>query len=368
MNTLTLPQYTLFCPGPVNISAEAANAYTDCALSHREESFSTLLQTVQDDILRIAGISSLSDYTALLITGSGTAANESVLASGTSPDTTVIVLSNGEFGQRLAHISDVYNQTIVIKSNWGEEFDLEHLKKLLSSTTSSVMVAMVHHETSTGLLNPVEMVGRICKQYGAKLFVDAISSFAADPIKFEHSGITFLTTSSGKAIASYPGLSVVLGKNDHFREIADYPVRNHYLNLSRFFSEFKTTCQTPNTPAVPLIATLHYCLSKICQEGMTKRHVRLSKLAKYMRDGLKERELYTAVDKPESVVLTNARLPENTSFSELQHELKKQGFVIYNAKGPLQGTFFQVSTIGEISFEDIDLFLQAYDNISQLNT
>lgn len=363
MNTFPLPRYTLLCPGPVNIPAEAAKAYSDCAISHREESFSTLLRTVQNDMLHIAGIPSVSEYAALLITGSGTAANESVLASGISAETTVIVLSNGEFGQRLAKISAVYNHTIEIKSNWGEELDLELLKNVLSSTALPVLVAMVHHETSTGLLNPVEVVGEICRQYKAKLLVDAISSFGADRLKLENSGITFLTTCSGKAIASYPGLSFVIGKKDHFREMAGYPVRNHYLNLSRFFRELTSTCQTPNTPAVPLIATLQKCLSKIRQEGIEQRHARLSELARYMRCGLEERELYSAVDAPESVVLTNARLPENMSFKGLQDELKKQGFVIYDAKGPLRGTFFQVSTIGEITTRNIDLFFQAYDSI-----
>jgi len=146
LNTFPLPRYTLLCPGPVNIPAEAAKAYSDCAISHREESFSTLLQTVQNDMLHIAGISSVSEYAALLITGSGTAANESVLASGTAAETTVIVLSNGEFGQRLAKISAVYNHTIEIKSNWGEELDLELLRNVLSSTALPVLVAMVHHE------------------------------------------------------------------------------------------------------------------------------------------------------------------------------------------------------------------------------
>lgn len=362
MNKCALPRYTLLCPGPVNVLDRVALAYSRCALSHRDDSFSILLSQVERDLLFIAGVRTTEAYSALIITGSGTAANEAVLSSAVPPDTSVIVLSNGEFGERLAGISATYNRTQVIGSEWGEDLELRQLEQLLAKSRRA-FVAMVHHETSTGLLNPIEHVGGLCKRYGAQLFVDAVSSFAADPIALQDSGITFLATSSGKALASYPGLSLVLGRNEDFARLSAYPVKNHYLNLSRYFQASRENRQTPNTPAVSLIATLHESLQDICREGLGQRYRRLSELASYMRAELAARNLYTPLAKPQSVILTNALLPEKMCFTDLQLSLKEKGFVIYDAKGPLRGRFFQVSIIGAITIADINRFFVAFDRL-----
>ena len=364
MNKNILPRFTLLCPGPVNVSSQVAGAYSQCALSHREGSFTTLLREVQRDLLFVADVQRPEEHTALLLTGSGTAANEAVLASTVKVDEPVLVLSNGEFGERLAAISNVYNHTEVIESEWGADLDLIRLEKLLARGRFG-LVAMVHHETSTGLLNPVEEVGRLCKRYQTPFFVDAVSSFSADPISLQNGNITFLSTSSGKAIAGYPGLSFVLGKHDSFSQLANYPVRNHYLNLHNHYLFSEQFGQTPNTPAIPLIAAVKSALQEIMNEGLEQRYSRLSMLAAYIRRQLEERELYKPVKKAQSVVLTNVHLPEGVSFADLQQWLQKKGFVIYDTKGPLTSHCFQVSTIGDLGINDIDRFLSALDSYTE---
>lgn len=361
VDTSALRRYTLLCPGPVNVAHRVAEAYRNAALSHREETFAGLLGEVQRDLLAIAGVGR-KDHTALTITGSGTAANEAVLASAVPPGVTVIVLANGEFGERLAAISAVYNPTRLVRSGWGEELDLGGLAALLADTPHA-MVAMVHHETSTGLLNPINEVGRLCRDAGACLLVDAVSSFAADPVDMVNSGITYLTTSSGKALAGYPGLSFVIGGDADFAGLAAYPVKNHYLNLARYYQTFKEEGQTPNTPAVSLVASLHTALREIHAEGLMRRYRRLSTLAAHMRRLLADRGLYTPPARPQSVVLTNARLPEKRTFAEIERGLKTRGFVVYDAKGPFKGRFFQLSTIGDIDISDIDSFFTAFDSL-----
>lgn len=362
MNTFIPPRSTLLCPGPVNVIDRVASAYCHCALSHREEAFTCLLREVQRDMLHVAGVADIEHASALMITGSGTAANEAVLASAVMPDSVVIVLANGEFGERLAKISSVYNRTILLRVEWGEELDLTALERRLAEQPAA-MVAMVHHETSTGLLNPVREVGQLCRRYGAKFFVDAVSSFAADPLNMEDCGITFLTTSSGKALAGYPGLSFVLGNNEQFGQLADYPVRNHYLHLPRYYEASLNDGQTPNTPAVSLVATLHQSLREILREGLDAHYARLQQLSAYLRSELAARDLYRPAGRPQSVILTNVRLPETMSFGDLQQGLKEKGFVIYDAKGPLRGRFFQVSIIGDIGKADIDRFFAALDGL-----
>ncbi len=357
----TLPSFTLFCPGPVNVSRRVAEAYANCSLSHREHHFVELLDDVRRSLVTVAGVNDEKDeYTALLITGSGTAANEAVLASGVLLTETVVVLSNGEFGERLGVISSIYNKTEIIDSEWGGELDLVKLATCLAKGNVA-MVAMVHHETSTGLLNPIAEVGALCKNYGVRLFVDGVSSFAADPISMVDDGITFLTTSSGKAIAGYPGLSFVLGRRDSFAELAGNPEKNHYLNLYRYYRSLEQTGQTPNTPATSLVAAVRVALREILEEGMERRHKRFLRQALDMRFRLQERRLYHPRGKAESVVLTNVLLPGQIKFMELQDYLRSKNFLVYDTKGPLRGRYFQVSTMGDISGGDIDRFIDLFD-------
>lgn len=362
MNPILPPHFTLLCPGPVNVDSCVSEAYSRCALSHREEEFSRLLQEVQQGLLSIAGLNEADGGLALVITGSGTAANEAVLASTVTADMTVIVPSNGEFGERLADISNIYNRTIQLRHEWGEDIDLQKLSALLDNHPRA-LVAMVHHETSTGLLNPITETGQLCEKHGAVFFVDAVSSFSADPVNIEQSRITYLSTSSGKALACYPGLSVVIAREKDLRECEHIHPRNHYLNLYRYYRANSICRQTPNTPATPLIASLAQSLSQIFKEGIENRHRRLESMADYLRQEFAARGLYQSPGKPQSVVLTNFALPAGFTFPHLQHRLIEHGFVIYSAKGPLQDRYFQVGTIGDITIEDLNRFFLKFDQI-----
>ncbi|MFT7580256.1 MAG: 2-aminoethylphosphonate-pyruvate transaminase, partial [Myxococcota bacterium] len=220
--------FHLLCPGPVNVRPEVARALTAYEFCHREEEFSALLDDTIKNALAVCDADPAM-YGAVVVTGSGTAGNEAVLSSVVGPDETVLVLTNGEFGERLANISKIYNDTVVIDHAWGEPLDLERLVTELHGRSVG-LVAMVHHETSTGVLNPVEAIGEICELHGVRLFADMVSSYSADPVDLSSGAITFMTTSSGKAIAAYPGLALVIGRRDAFEALASLPVTNHYLS------------------------------------------------------------------------------------------------------------------------------------------
>ena len=249
-----------------------------------------------------------------------------------------------------------------LKHEWGQDIDLHRLSLVLAEHPRA-MVAMVHHETSTGLLNPITDTGRLCKKFGAPFFVDAVSSFSADPLDMKQSGITYLSTSSGKALACYPGLSVVIARDEDLRKCADIPPRNHYLNLYRYYLSNATCRQTPNTPATPLVASLARSLSQIFEEGVEPRRRRLTSMANYLRQEFAARGLYRPPGKPQSMILTNFSLPAGFTFTDIQKPLLERGFVIYDAKGPLKNHYFQVGTIGNITIEDLNRFFQNFDRI-----
>lgn len=353
-----LQSFRLLCPGPVNVHPEVAAALTSHEFSHREEEMSTLLANLRQNLLRVAGVSAAT-WAAVVITGSGTAANESVLSS-VGAHGRVLVLQNGEFGGRLAQISAYHNETKVVEHGWAEAYDLARIEAEIDAFRPD-MVAMVHHETSTGMLNPVEAVGALCKRRGIKLFVDCVSSFAADALDLDGAGVTFASTSSGKALASYPGLSVVFGRHEAFAALAGRKAPCHYLDLYRFYQFAEGRAQTPNTPALPLLLALDRATALVVEAGPAQRVARLRALNDRIRAGAKALGLELLLDDAaaRSNVLTSVLLPVGTDFDAFRLGLRAAGFVVYGGKGPYEGRMFQVSTIGAIDDAVIDEFLAA---------
>ena len=147
-----MKQHLLFTPGPVNVSQNVREAICKQDICHREIDFDYLLQSIEKKLLTLFEIKNRAKYRAVVITGSGTAANESMLSSVVG-EKNILILSNGEFGERLNGISKIYNEnTFLLDFGWGEELSLNKIKAFLDMQKIDV-IAMVHHETSSGMLN-----------------------------------------------------------------------------------------------------------------------------------------------------------------------------------------------------------------------
>lgn len=361
-------RYRLMCPGPVNVSQRVLDTMIASEIGHRECEFSALLRDIQQTCLTLMGLAD-KNYSVVVLTGSGSAANEAVLTSAIQPQHHVLSLATGEFGRRLGDISKIYNpNTTLHAQEWGSPLDLDTVENILQNHPYD-WVTMVHHETSTGELQPVKAVGNLCHKYGAKLFVDAVSAFMADPLDLDDAHVDFMSTSSGKALCMPPGLSLVVGKTDEFKKLSDYPVRNYYLSLARHFAFAHDKLQTPNTPAVHLFIALHEALKMIAEEGVQNRLSHQTKKAQLFRTRLKDIGL--TLFHPDHV-LSNAvstiNLPDGTSFDLLRAALRDRGFIVYGGKGPLADRIFQVSTMGAVSFDDIEALVRAIqDSIACAN-
>ncbi len=352
-------RYRLMCPGPVNVSPRVLDAMVGSEIGHRELEFSALLKDIRANCLRIMGLSQ-NEYAMVVITGSGSAANESVLCSAIRPEETVLSLVTGEFGRRLAEISSIYNpKTITHIQDWASKLDLNTVENILR-TNHVDWITMVHHETSTGELQPVKAVGELCKKYGVRLFVDAVSSFMADPLDLKEANITFMSTSSGKALGMGPGLSLVVGKIDAFEQLTTYPVRNYYLSLARHYDFFTQKLQTPNTPGIALFIALNEALKIIAEEGPENRFQQQAEKAQYFRNGIQRIGLHLLhPDHELSNAVSSICLPKNIDFETLREHLRAHGFIVYGGKGPMTNQIFQVSTMGYINMQDIDGLLHA---------
>ncbi|MFT6290859.1 MAG: 2-aminoethylphosphonate-pyruvate transaminase [Ilumatobacter sp.] len=352
-------KYLLFTPGPINVSPEVRRAIARKDICHREVDFERLFRRIERRLLELFEIRNPQKYQAVVITGSGSAANEAMLSSVVG-DQKILILSNGEFGERLHETSSIYNRhTFILRFPWGEQLDFEVIDRYLETHAIDV-IAVVHHETSSGMLNSLAEVGELAQAHGATLLVDCVSSAGAEAIDMERDHIAFCSASSSKAIGSYPGLSFVIGKTAEFEKIAALPAKTSYLNLYKFFSFATERSQTPNTPAVPLFYALDQALADILDETVVARRAKILRKATKLRKGMTKLGLTFLLEPSDMCsVLTTVNMPPGVDIDELRHKLREQSIIIYEGKGPLKGRVFQVGSIGELSKPDVQTFLRA---------
>ena len=358
-----MDKHFLFTPGPVNVADNLRIAIARKDICHREIEFDRLLLSIERKLLSLFQIRNKNNYRAVVITGSGTAANEAILSSAVG-DKNILILSNGEFGERLHAISKIHNtNTFLLEFPWGSCLDLDVIGAFLQRHPIDV-IAMVHHETSSGMLNSLEDIGALSKSNGSLFIVDCVSSAGAEPIDMERDNIAFCSSSSSKAIGSYAGLSFVIGETAEFEKLKTLPVKSAYLNLYKFYDFLKTYSQTPNTPAVPLFFAFEQALTNILKEGVASQHAKIKRKAALLRKGMSKLGLNFLLDpKDMCSVLTTVFIPPHISVAHFQQKLRKKSIIIYEGKGCFKGRVFQVSNIGELSNRDIRFFLAAQKEI-----
>ncbi len=356
-------KYLLFTPGPVNVAENVRMAICKEDICHREADFDHLLQSIENKLLKIFEIKNSADYRAVVITGSGTAANESILSSVVG-NKNILIISNGEFGERLYNISNIHNKnTFLLEFTWGKSFDLGKIEAYLKKHKIDV-VAMVHHETSSGMLNPLEKMGALSKENGALFIVDCVSSAGAEVIDMEKCHISFCSSSSSKAICSYSGLSFVVGKKEEFEKLKNLPVKTTYLNLYTFYDFIKNYSQTPNTPAVHLFYALEQALVNILTTGVYNHYVELKDKANFSREGMLNLGLKFLLDEKNMCsVLTTVHIPSHIDVTVFRQKLREKSIIIYEGKGCFKNKVFQVGNIGELSFANIQFFLDSLENV-----
>ncbi len=251
----------------------------------------------------------------------------------------------------------------VLEFDWGQPLDLEQIEQYFNHHPIDVVV-MVHHETSSGMLNSSEEIGKLSKSHGATFVVDGVSSVGAEVVDLEKCHIAFCSSSSSKAVGSYPGLSFVIGKTSEFEKLRDLPVKSMYLNLYKFYDYIKTTSQTPNTPAVHLFYALEQALSNIINEGIINRFATIKEKASVLRQGMLDLGLKFLIEEKDMCsVLTTVHIPSHIDVGIFRQKLREKSIIIYEGKGCFKDRVFQVGNIGELSFADLQYFLDAVKEI-----
>ncbi|WP_078843119.1 alanine--glyoxylate aminotransferase family protein [Streptomyces albus] len=358
--TTARPRRTvLMNPGPVVTDERVRAALGGPDLCHREPEFAELMHRVRDRVTRICGGG--AEHTSLVLTGSGTAAVEAALASVVPADGAVLTLDNGHYGRRLHDIAAAHGlRGHHLDFGWAVPLDLGAVDRALAADPGLSHVAVVHHETSTGMLNDVAAVTRVAHRHGREVVVDAVSSVGAEDLDLVRDGIDWLAGSANKCLEGMPGLSFVTGRRTALAALAGHPRRSYSLDLTRHFAAQETSGTPAFTPAVPAFYAFDTALGLALREGVRARRDRYRALVRLLCDGL-ERLGFAFPLPPEhrAVGLTLVKLPPGVSYEDLHAPLKQAGYIVYAALGPFAEGHFRLSTLGALTPEDITGFLDA---------
>ena len=346
----------LLNPGPSTTTDSVKYAQVVPDICPRELEFGNLMEKVAEDLTSF--VADPKDYISIMFGCSGTGADEAMVSSCVPPDGKLLVVDNGSYGARLAKIAQVYNIDMdIFKSSTYEPIDIAALEEKMK-TGGYTTFAIVYHETTTGLLNPLEKICPMAKKYGMTTIVDIVSAYGGMPINLEKLGIDFASTTSNKHIGGMAGVGIVVCRRSELLKQKEWPMRSYYLNLFDQYKYFLETKQTRFTPPVQTFYALRQAITETKVETIEKRYERFTACWKILVKALKEIGLKMLVaEENQSHFITAILIPETPeySFTALHDYAKSFGFTIYPGKLGNIDTF-RIANMGDIKPEEMTHF------------
>ncbi|MCH2171291.1 2-aminoethylphosphonate--pyruvate transaminase [Myxococcota bacterium] len=358
----TTERRTLLNPGPSTTSETVKQALVIPDVCPREEAFCDLVREVRDRLATIAG--DLDQVTAIPIVGSGTTALEAALVSFVPNDGTVAILDNGDYGRRLISMAETYGiSTRVIAPGWGVPVDLNELDQALSTDGDDIThLYFVHHETSSGLLNPLDEITAVAKKHGLTVMVDAMSTFGALPIPLGGDDQPdVLVASSNKCLQGMAGLGFAVATRQAVEDARRITPRSFVLNLVAEFDHLEKTGQARFTVPPQVYSALRQALVEFAEEGIEGRGARYQASMQRLVKGLRALGFEMLLDDEcQSGILVSIREPDAPwyDFVDMHDALDREGFTIYPGKLGVTPNF-RLAVIGDIDASDIERFLAA---------
>ncbi|HEU0069529.1 MAG TPA: aminotransferase class V-fold PLP-dependent enzyme, partial [Nitrospiraceae bacterium] len=261
----------LLNPGPVNVSERVRQALLRPDVCHRESEFTELLHGIQAKLLKLFVPGAEAEYAAVVLTGSGTAAVESAVMSSLPHGKRMLVLNNGVYGERISQMIGLYRLGVSeLKYDWTTRPDPERLRLALRQHPEAHAVAMVHHETTTGLINPVKEIADVVDSQNRVFILDAVSALAGEPLDIAGSHIYMVAGTAGKCIQGFPGVSFVLVNKRFLERMRTYARRSIYLHITQYVDD-QGRGTIPFTPAVQVYYAFDEALNELMEEGVAKR-------------------------------------------------------------------------------------------------
>ncbi len=323
-----MKNYKLLTPGPLT-TTEAVKKEMLFDRCTWDDEYKSITQKIRKELLDIGNVNE-EDYTAVLMQGSGTFAVESVITSTVGEKDKLLIIANGAYGERIGQIAEHISLNHVIYNNeYDEHPDMDKVKEILDKDTEITHIAMVHCETTTGILNPIEDLSVIAKEYNKTLIIDAMSSFGGIPIDIKALGIDYLISSANKCIQGVPGFGFVIAKKEKLEKCKGIS-RSLSLDLYDQYKGMDKDGKWRFTSPTHVVAAFSKALDELKEEGGVEgRYNRYKNNNLVLRKKLKEIgiESYIEEEKQSPIITTFAFPTDAFSFNEFYSFIKERGLL-----------------------------------------
>ncbi|MBI4571622.1 MAG: 2-aminoethylphosphonate--pyruvate transaminase [Chloroflexi bacterium] len=355
----------LFTPGPATTSATVKQAMLRDAGSWHVE-FNELVRSVRERLLALAGVSREGGYEVVLMQGSGTFGVEAIAASVVPRDGKLLIVANGAYGERAVLIAKTAGiPHAVLRYPEDTPAEAAGVRAQLGRDAAITHVLAVHCETTTGLLNPIEEIGRAVREQGRSYIVDAMSSFGAIPIDFAACGIDYLVSSANKCIEGVPGFSFVFARREALLA-SEGNARSFSLDLLGQWRGFEKNGQFRFTPPTHVILAFDQALRELEAEGgIAGRGARYRANHAVLIEGMRALGFRPYL-RPEvqSYIITAFHYPPSPrfDFERFYRGLSDRGMIIYPGK-LTEVPCFRIGTIGRLFEPEIRRLLGAVGEV-----
>jgi alanine-glyoxylate transaminase/serine-glyoxylate transaminase/serine-pyruvate transaminase len=362
---LSLPDRILLGPGPSNIPPSVSKAMSQHMVGHLDPVFLAIMEEVQEMMRRVF---MTSNRFTIPISGTGSAGMESALVNTIEKGDHVLVCVNGVFGTRMCDIVERCGGILKrIDAEWGKPIDGELVRQTLEDFPARI-VAIVHAETSTGVLQPLEEISRIVHEQGALLVVDAVTSLAGVEVKIDDWGVDVCYSGTQKCLSCPPGLAPITFSEKAMEKLRNRKaaVQSWYLDMTMLEKYWGPERVYHHTAPINMIYALRESLRLVLEEGLQKRWARHREHHNELVSGLEKLGLSMLVEKTyRTPMLNSVIIPETADDASVRQQLLNEyNIEIGSGLGPLKGKIWRIGLMGHsCTKENVEMILYALKNL-----
>lgn len=359
----------LLNPGPATTTDTVKLAQIVPDICPREREFAEILKQMRKDLVKIVH-GDLDKYTSVLFCGSGTINIDICLNSLLPANKKVLVVNNGAYSSRAVEICEYYGLShINLSSSVYELPDLNRIENVLKENPDIALVYTTHHETGTGVLNPIREIGALAHNHNCTFVVDTTSSLGMIPLDIEKDNIDFCMASAQKGLMAMTGLSFIIGNTELIRKSKDYPKRSYYCNLYLQYEYFEKTGEMHFTPPVQTVYATQQALKEYFEVGEEAKFARHRRVFEAIHAGLDSLGFKDVIKREwQSGLVVSVLYPNdpNWDFEKVHDYCYEHGFTIYPGKISTTNTF-RLCALGDIDEKDIEDFFKVLSKALEIN-
>ena len=367
MDLLTEPKDRLLLgPGPSNVNSRVIKAMSMPIMGYLDPTF---LKVMDELVAMLKVLFGTSNKFTLPLSGTGTSGMEAALVNILEPGDNVVVGINGLFGQRIADIAGRCGANVTtVTADWGHPLNLTDVEKAVESTDKLALLAAVHIETSTGVIQPLKPLADIAHKHGALFLADAVTSLGGIELKIDEWGVDICYSATQKCVGAPPGMSPITLSDNAVEKIRNRTssIQSFYLDLLLLEKYWITDRTYHHTASMPIIYAVREALSMAIEEGLPNRVHRHKTNAEALKEGLRALGFdILAQEGYQAPPLTAPIIPDTVDEASIRKSLLSEyGIEIAGGFGPLAGKIWRIGLMGESSQETYVLtFLKALEEL-----